>query len=63
MTSPSRSGQGGPVVTNVIKLCGVLILFVDAFTAPAGIAPETWAGAAFMMAGAQGIESFLGREK
>lgn len=51
--------RAGLLITNLIKLGGLVLVFYDAFTPPSGIAASTWAGAAFMMAGAQGIETFI----
>ena len=67
MTAPEpnperRSGaaeQTSFVVTNLIKLGGLVLVFHDAFTPPPGIDPVTLGGAAFMMAGAQGLDSFF----
>lgn len=52
-------GRISSVVTNLIKLGGLVLVFHDAFTDPPGLDPATLAVAAFMMAGAQGIDSFL----
>lgn len=47
------------IISNLIKLSGLGLVVHDYFTAPAGISPETLAGAAFIMSVAQGVESFF----
>ena len=55
MNEPRQSGfeQFGLVVTNLIKLGGLVFVFTKELT------PESLALAAFMLAGAQGIESVV----
>jgi hypothetical protein len=54
-TQPDRVGR---IITNLIKLGGLIVVLAPVFR---GGEPTTTtiAGAAFMMAGAQGIETFL----
>lgn len=54
---PSNGERAGYVVTNVIKLTGVAIV-VGEILVRSDVRPSVLALAAFMMAGAQGIESF-----
>lgn len=51
--------QSGFVLTNLIKLGGLALVLHDAFTGPPGVDPVTLAGAAFMMAGAQGFDTLI----
>jgi hypothetical protein len=64
---PQPLEQAGFVVTNLIKLGGLVLVFHDALTAPPGLDPVTLGIAAFMMAGAQGLDtffqSFFGRQR
>lgn len=60
MASSAKREQAdriGRAITQLIRLGGLVLVFVDAFTGPPGIDPSTWAGAAFMMAGAQGLDA------
>lgn len=56
MPAQERQGTGGPfetaafVITNLIKLGGLVFVFTQELT------PESLAFAAFMLAGAQGLE-------
>lgn len=60
MSQPrNTSGRVGLAITNAIKLGGLALVFYDALTDPPGMDPATLGLAAFMMAGAQGFESFL----
>lgn len=58
-SEPSAGEQAGFVITNLIKLGGLVLVLHDAFSAPPGVDPGTLAIAAFMMAGAQGLDSFF----
>lgn len=58
-TEPTAGERAGFVITNLIKLGGLVLVMHDAFTDPSGVDPGTLAIAAFMMAGAQGLDSFF----
>jgi hypothetical protein len=67
MTSPNTSpdddqrpipGQVGLIITNLTKLAGLVVVVNEALFEPV-LRPEVIGIAALMMAGAQGLESFL----
>jgi hypothetical protein len=55
----SSSGRASLVVTNLIKLGGLALVFHDALTKPPGVDFGVIGLAAFMMAGATGLETFI----
>lgn len=58
--SPSKAVQWGGVVTSLIKLGGLVLAGNEALLQPPPHDALVFGLAAFMMAGAQGIDSFLG---
>jgi hypothetical protein len=58
-TSPNgRAGRAGLVITNLTKLAGLVIVVNEALLEPV-LRPQVVGIAALMMAGAQGLETFL----
>lgn len=55
---PTNPGQVGLVITNLTKLAGLVVVVNEALFEPV-LRPEVIGIAALMMAGAQGLETFL----
>ena len=55
---PATTGRVGLIITNLTKLAGLVIVVNEALFVPT-LRPEVIGVAALMMAGAQGLETFL----